>query len=190
MSALLERAGILVQQSRYADAIKTLHQHLYEHSTDTEALYLLALCYLQIDDYKEAEEVIENAQSISPNDDRFFYLKARILADKKDYRKAGEMIAEAVSLNPHMPHYYGVWSQILLLQRNFTEALRKSEEGLSLDPEDQLCLNMRSHALYNLNQREDAFSGLRTALEKNPENAYTHANMGWKYRNPGSTMKR
>ncbi|UYQ95300.1 tetratricopeptide repeat protein [Chitinophaga horti] len=185
MSALLERAGILVQQSRYSDAIKTLHQHLYEHSTDTEALYLLALCHLQMDAHNEAEEVIENALSISPDDDRFFYLKARVLTDRKEFKKAGEMISEAVSLNPVVPHYYGVWSQILLLQRNYAGAQRKAEEGLAFDPEDQLCLNMRSHALYSLNQREDAFSGLRTALEKNPENAYTHANMGWKYLESG-----
>ncbi|WP_295124379.1 tetratricopeptide repeat protein [uncultured Chitinophaga sp.] len=185
MSALLERAGILVQQSRYSDAIKTLHQHLYEHSTDTEALYLLALCHLQMDAYKDAEEVIENGLSISPDDDRFFYLKSRLLLDKKDYKQAGEFIAEAVALNPIIPHYFGVWSQILLLQRNHAEALKKAEEGLAFDPTDQLCLNMRSHALYNLDQKDDAFSGLRAALESNPENAYTHANMGWKYLESG-----
>lgn len=174
-----------MQQSRYSDAIKTLHQHLYEHATDTEALYLLALCHLQMDAYKEAEETIESAMNISPDDDRFFYLKARLLADKKDYKQAGEFIAEAVAINPTMPHYFGVWSQILLLQRNYQEALRKAEEGLAFDPEDQLCLNMRSHALYNLSQKDEAFSGLRAALEKNPENAYTHANMGWKYLESG-----
>ncbi|WP_143304450.1 tetratricopeptide repeat protein [Chitinophaga vietnamensis] len=189
MAVLIQRAQLLLQQGRYQDAVTTLRQHLNSSANDIDGLFLLAVCYLEMDNTSEAERVISNALGFAPDDDRFLYLRARLALNKNQYHAAIMAISEAVSINPHEADYFAMWSQILLFKKDYADALQKAEEGLATDPENQACLNLRSHALFNLGKKEEAFSDLHEALEHNPENAYTHANLGWKWLEAGDHRK-
>ncbi|CAL1521447.1 tetratricopeptide repeat protein [Chitinophaga sp. MM2321] len=189
MAVLIQRAQLLLQQGRYQDALTTLRQHLSTSANDIDGLFLLAVCYLEMDNSEEAAQVISNALSLAPDDDRFLYLQARVSLNKNQLDPAIRAIREAVAINPYQADYFGMWSQILLFKKDYPEALKKAEEGLAVDPENQACLNLRSHALFSLGQKEAAFSDLHEALEHNPENAYTHANLGWKWLEAGDHRK-
>jgi len=185
MAFLIQRAHLLLQQGRYKDAVTALRQHLSTYANDIDGLYLLALCYLNLQNTEEAEHIISNALSLAPADDRFFYLRANIAFHKNQYSAAINAVSEAVAINPHDAAYFALWSQILLFKKEYSQALEKAEEGLAIDPENEACLNLRSNALFNLGKKEEAFSNLHEALEHNPENAYTHANIGWKWLQAG-----
>ncbi|NSL89055.1 tetratricopeptide repeat protein [Chitinophaga sp. Mgbs1] len=189
MAVLIQRAQLLLQQGRFQDALTALRQYLNTSANDPDALFLLAICYMELDRQDDAEAVISNALSLAPDDDRFFYLRARVALNKNQLNTALEAIREAVAINPHHADYFGMWSQILLFKKDYQEALHKAEEGLAIDPENLVCLNLRSNALFNLGKKEEAFSDLHEALEHNPENAYTHANLGWKWLEAGDHRK-
>lgn len=189
MAVLIQRAQLLLQQGRYQDALTTLRQYLSNSANDIDALYLLAICYMEMNRPEEAAQVISNALGFAPDDDRFLYLRARAALNNNQFNEALQAIREAVSINPYQANYFGMWSQILLFKKEYPEALRKAEEGLALDPENLVCLNLRSNALFNLGKKEEAFSDLHEALEHNPENAYTHANLGWKWLEAGDHRK-
>lgn len=189
MAVLIQRAQLLLQQGRYQDAVTTLRQHLSGSAGDVDGLFLLAICHLEMDQTDDAAMVVQNALSLAPADDRFLYLQARIMLLKRQYDAAITAIREAVALFPYHADYFAMWSEILLCRKEYKEALQKAEEGLALDPENQACLNLRSHALFKLGNKEAAFSDLHSALEHNPENAYTHANLGWKYLEAGDHRK-
>lgn len=189
MAVLIQRAQILVQQGRFEDAFATLRQHLSTNAHDTDALFLLAVCYLETGNDTEAAQVASNTLSFAPYDERFLYLLARIALMKNQYNEAIRAISGAVAINPHHADYFAIWSQILLSKKEYEAALQKAEEGLAVNPENEACLNLRSHALFSLGKKEEAFSNLHEALEHNPENAYTHANLGWKWLEAGNHRK-
>ncbi|WP_212001474.1 tetratricopeptide repeat protein [Chitinophaga sp. HK235] len=189
MAVLIQRAQLLLQQGRYQDALTTLKQYLSTSANDIDALFLLAICYMEMDKPEEAAQVISSSLGFAPDDDRFLYLRARLALNKNQLPEALQAISEAVAINPHHADYFGMWSQILLFKKDYAQALQKAEEGLAVDPENLICLNLRSNALFNLGRKEEAFSNLGIALEHNPENAYTHANLGWKWLEAGDHGK-
>ncbi|HVI47282.1 MAG TPA: tetratricopeptide repeat protein [Chitinophaga sp.] len=189
MAVLIQRAQLLLQQGRYQDALNTLRQHLSTSANDIDGLFLLAICYLEMDGGEKAAEVISNALALAPDDDRFLYLQARVALNNNNLNAGIQAIGAAVALNPYNADYFAMWSQLLLFKKSYQDALKKAEEGLAIDPENQACLNLRSHALFSLGNKEAAFSDLHEALEHNPENAYTHANLGWKWLEAGDHRK-
>ncbi|MCW3462771.1 tetratricopeptide repeat protein [Chitinophaga nivalis] len=189
MAVLIQRAQFLLEQGRYQDALTTLRQHLSTSAHDTDALFLLAVCYMEMNNEEEAAGIVSNTLSFAPDDDRFLYLQARLFLNKNQFNEAIRAIGNAVAINPYRADYFGMWSQILLFKKDYQGALQKAEEGLAINPEDESCLNLRSHALFNLGKKEEAFSDLHEALEHNPENAYTHANLGWKWLEAGDHRK-
>jgi tetratricopeptide (TPR) repeat protein len=69
--------------------------------------------------------------------------------------------------------------------RLYKEALEKANEGLSIYAEDLTCLNARTQALFRLKNNEEAYETIREALAINPEDDFTHTNVGWHYMEKG-----
>ncbi|RAJ75570.1 tetratricopeptide repeat protein [Chitinophaga dinghuensis] len=179
-SAVIQRAQILIEQRRFQDAISYILEHLASLPNNSYALYLLAFCHIQLQQIDEAEIVVNNALAIDPTRDTLFFLKARIAFMKDEYQDAIQAIKEAIAINPQEADYFAFWSQVLLSKSFYKEGLAKAEEGLALAPEHENCLNMRSNALYYLGKKDAAFSDLKDVLSRNPEDAYSHASLGWK----------
>ncbi|RAJ10923.1 tetratricopeptide repeat protein [Chitinophaga skermanii] len=189
MAEQLNRAWFFIQHQRYQDAITTLQHFLGEYANNSDALYLLAICYMELEQTQKAASIVDAALANDAGDPRFHYMKSRVLIEERKYDQAFTFIENAVSIDPYDASYFATWSRIFLIKKKFKEAVAKAEEGLAIDPENESCLNLRSHALYYLNDKEAAFAGLHEALEHNPENVYTHTNLGWKHLENGDKAK-
>src|SRR5262249_14726907 len=77
------------------------------------------------------------------------------------------------------PAYWGHLGALHHDAKRFRDALAAAERGLRLDPESPLCTNIRAMALRGLGRKEDAGDAVAAALSRNPEDAASHANMGW-----------
>src|SRR5262249_11867800 len=64
-----------------------------------------------------------------------------------------------------------------------------AEEGLEQDPEHVSCNNLRAMALVKLGRNAEAGTTIATALERQPENAFSHANQGWGFLHQGNHQK-
>lgn len=182
---LLERAKVLLEQGRNNDAIQQLQQVLQQEPRNDYALSLMGRCLYNEKKYKEGMDFVKQAINVRPDEDYFFYLLAFGHYYLDQNLVAQRMLNKAMELNPYMADYFGLSALIHIEEIELKNALTRANEGLAIDPENITCLNARSTALNKLKQTDAAVKTMRTALEQNPENEYTHTTIGWNFLEKG-----
>ncbi|HPH32482.1 MAG TPA: tetratricopeptide repeat protein [Chitinophagaceae bacterium] len=175
----LERARLLLQQGRTADAKKELKQVLSQDPDNDTALSLYGQCLLEEKKTDEAISVFQQAISKDPEHGYYFYLMGFAYYQKDDHKQAIEHLGTAIQLEPYQAEFYGLLSHIYIAQRKYELALEKADEGLAVDPENITALNARSIALNKLRRTDDAVETMQTTLSMDPDNAITHTTVGW-----------
>ncbi len=178
-SILLDRAQLLLDQGRHADARTSVRQALEQDPENDYALALLGRCYFANKQYSEGIKVLEQAIALDPLESFYFYLTGFGYYQQNNDFLAIENIKKALQLNPYYSEYYGLLAYVLLHQKNFEAALEKANEGLAIDGDNITCLNARSVALNKLRRTDAAIETMQTALAQDPDNEMTHATVGW-----------
>jgi Tfp pilus assembly protein PilF len=186
---MLERALLLLQQSRYDLAEQELRQLLAKDPDDAQAHALLAFSLTQQDKLEEAESSARQAIQLAPDYPYCHYCLGVVKIQKDDLVSARRAVEEAIRLDPEDSDYHGLRALIYLRAQRWQEALDAANEGLTHDPTHQGCLNHRAMALVKLNRHEEAHQTIGQALQRNPENEQTHANLGWTYLHKGQHQK-
>lgn len=176
---LLERANLLLAQSRPKDAEKQLADALRIDPENDYALSLLARCKYDLQQFKEGIAVVQRALQLEPHEGYYFYLLAFGYYQTDSNEQALRYLRRAVELSPYSSEFFGLWALILIDEKDFNQALERANEGLAVDAENITCLNARSVALNKLKRVDDAIETMQDALERDPENAYTHTTVGW-----------
>jgi len=179
MTIMIQRALLLLHQSRYDLAEKELRQVLAENPEDAYSHSLLALCLMQQDKLQAAESEAKQAIHLAPDQPYCHFMLGLVKAQGDDLQTARLAAEEAIRLDPVESDYHGLRAAIYLRAQRWQEALDSANEGLMHDPTHQACLNHRATALVKLNRHEEAHQTIDQALLKDPENAQTHANLGW-----------
>ncbi len=188
MTAALQRAQMLLAQSRYELAEKELRRGLAEDPDDPTLHAMLAICLSEQKTQRpEALASARRAVSLSPDASHVHYVLASVLHDQDQEQQAESAAREAIRLDPEDPDNFSMLAAILLDRRQWKDALSTAETGLALDAEDIACNNIRALALTKLGRRKEAGATIRQALARDPENAVTHANMGWTCLEDGET---
>jgi Flp pilus assembly protein TadD len=175
----LQRAELLMEQSRYELAEKELRLALIEAPSDAEAHALLALCLTRLKQFGSATQEAETAIGLDPELPFAYYAHAIVLAQRNYFSQAEAAIGRAIGLAPNNTQYYAHLARLRIEQRHWQDGLLVAEQGLALDPEDVECTNLRAMALARLGRRSEAGTAIETALKRDPENPDSHANMGW-----------
>lgn len=174
-----QRALLLLQQGRYELAEQELRKSLGEDPQDPLAHSLLALCLSQRERFDEATHAAQHAVHLAPDAGFPFYVLARVMVARNRDSEAFEAINEAIRLDPADERYYGCLALLHFRTRNWRQTLEAARQGLAVDPDDDQCANLEAMALRKLGRTADADATIQRALERNPEDAYTHANRGW-----------
>src|SRR4051812_33432872 len=74
---------------------------------------------------------------------------------------------------------------MLLGEWSFTDALETANDAVSTPAHALNCLTARSQALFRLKNNEEAYETIKEALAINPEDDFTHTNVGWHYLEKG-----
>lgn len=186
---LIERAELLIQQNRFAEAEQILSQLLSVEPDNPFVLARLGEVCLQLDKYERAMNLVDNAIAIAPDEDYFFFLKARILLQLDKYDAAEDNLKEATILDPSDAAYFALWASIKLARKKYQEAFDMSNHALALNPENVNALNVRSTSLLKLNRKEESFETIEGALKEDPNNPHTHTNYGWNLLEKGDPNK-
>lgn len=182
---MIQRALLLLQQSRYDLAEQELRRLLADDPEDAQAHALLALSLAQQDKLQEAEGSARHAIHLAPDQPYCHFMLGLVKAQGDDLQTARQAVEEAIRLDPEQSDYYGLRASIFLRAERWQEALEAADEGLTHDPTHQGCLNHRAMALIKLNRHEEAHRTIDQALQKDPEDERTHANLGWAYLHKG-----
>ena len=175
----LERGKLLLTQKRLADAEKEFKQALTLNPNDAYAMAWLAECYLSGKRFKEALELSERAMGLDPNDPFLLYVISRAYFYNQQTKKAREMIQQGLQLNPNDPDFFLLLAHIAFYEEKWQESLDAAEKGLEQDAENVSLVNIRAQALVKLNRKAEAASTIDYALNRAPDDSYSHANRGW-----------
>lgn len=178
-SSSLHRGYLLVQQQRWELAEKELRLCLADDPNRAEGHSLLALCLIQRKQFDEATREAKEGVHLAPENAAAHYMLSRVYYERNQFTEAEESAREALRLDPFDADYFGWLARILFTRRRWHEALDAADQGLALDGEHVDCANLRAMALVKLGRKLDAENTIGSALERNPENADSHANLGW-----------
>ena len=179
MNPNLQRAILLAQQGRHAQAITELRQSLAAEPHDPYAHALLGLCLAKLQKFQDATAEAEQAIHFSPDFPFAHYAHASILHDRHRNDEALAAINEALRLDSADADYLALLANIYVAEKRWRDALEAAERGLQLDSEHIACTNLRAIALVKLGRKAEAGATIDAALSRNPDNAITHANQGW-----------
>jgi Flp pilus assembly protein TadD len=179
MSAHLDRARLLLAQSRSADAERETLLALAAQPSDPAALALLALIRADLKKNDEALSAARTAIGLGPDDPYLHFVHAYVLHQIGRENEAFAAVQEALRLAPEEEENFSLLASIELTRRNWPAALAAAEQALALNPEHVNAANLRSMALVRLGRKEEATATVDYALNRAPENAFSHANQGW-----------
>jgi tetratricopeptide (TPR) repeat protein len=174
-----DRARLLMEQRRYREAEKELQKSLTIDPNNSDTLALLSICKSEDKKFEEAEKLIQTAISIDPSNPFLIYVFSKLLYDQDKLSDAEKNIREAILLNPFSADFFGLLSAIYLQRKEWERGLEYANKGLEISPDHLSCLNLRSTALIKLDRKEDSYNTIHEALHYDPQNAFTHANLGW-----------
>ncbi len=179
MSQHLERARLLLHQSRPAEAEREALQAVTQMPDHPEAHAMLALARIEQDRRAEALEAARAAIALAPDVGYFHYVHALILHRSNDEKNARTAINEAIRIDPEDADSFALLAGIELGLRDWSAALAAAESALQLNPEHVGANNLRAMALVRLGRKEEATQTVAFALDRAPEDAFSHANQGW-----------
>ncbi|ADV48943.1 tetratricopeptide repeat protein [Cellulophaga sp. E16_2] len=174
-----DRGIQLLELGRTKDAITYFKKAITEDHQDWTSKFYLAICYLNEKQLDEAEAISDSLLHDTPNDANIFYLKAKIKLQQDDFSESQKFIDMAIAINPYDADYFGLKAGLLLQKKKFNEGLAAVSEGLKIDAKNAYCLNLRAQILTKLNRIPEANQTVEDILYDNPEDSYSHANVGW-----------
>lgn len=178
MGKHLERARVLLDQSRPGLAEGELRQTLSAEPDNAEAHALLGLCLAELGRYQEAEREAREAIRLAPNWSFPHYALAYILQDCYRLTAAENAIQEALQLDPDNANYFSLLATIRNNQGNRRTARKAAEQGLAIDSGHVGCLNARAFSLMRPFRKRAALATTDAALARDPEGFRTHYNRG------------
>ena len=151
--------------------------------------------------YDHAESILTRLMTVEMNDFDILrmmtvvknslkkYLLANVYSVDRKFNQSLELLDTAIRIDPEGTHYHSLKAHIYIQQNEFAKALECANNALSMDAEDSDALNARATALVGLNRKDEAFETIDKALETDPNNAGTHANLGWSLLHKGDIEK-
>jgi tetratricopeptide (TPR) repeat protein len=179
MSAHLERAQLLLAQSRAAEAERETLLALAAQPDDPHALSLLAVSRIEQDKRDPALEAARQAVGFAPDVPYLHYVHALVLHRMDRDEEAFRAVQEALRLDPEDADLFSLLAAIELARRRWPAALAAAEQALALNPEHVGAANLRAMALVRLGRKAEAMTSVDHALHRAPEDAFSHANQGW-----------
>ncbi len=162
---------------------------LAEDPDNARAHSLLGLCLAHREKFKEATEEAQQAIHLGPDEPFTHYAMAKVWLDRNHTVPALAEINEAIRMEPEDADFLALLSQIQLNEQQWQLALEAAERGLQFDPGHVACTNLRAMALVKLGRKAEAGRTIDTALAKDPDNSFTHANQGWTLLEKGDPKK-
>ena len=179
VSPQLQYAMQLLSQSRYDLAESAVRQVLGTDPDNATAHALLALCYVGLKEFAKAMQEAEMAIGLAPDNSFAYYVQSQVYVARNCFPEAETAIREALQLDPNHSIYWAQLAAIYVERRQWSEVIVAAEQGLNWDPENETCLNLRAIALRRLGRGGEADESIHAALQRNPEDSDSHANMGW-----------
>lgn len=174
-----QRAVRLIEIGRHKEAEHEVRVALAAEPNDPFYHAMLARCLYVQDKNRAALAEADEAIRLAPDQDLGYYVRALIVLDDGKPKPALEAARRAVELDNACPENLGLLGRCCERLNRWPEALEAAELGLAINPSHPRCAAVRADALRALGRSDEARATLREQLGDDPDNAETHAGLGW-----------
>lgn len=166
------KAALLTLEGDHDGAISLLKQ-LAEEKVDLDFIHIaLGRSLLLKSDLAESLVAFEKAESINPTNEDALLGKAQALQKQGSLERAKYELNKAIEMGAKSPEVFHLkLAEILELEENFTEALTQLDEVEKISPEMHQTNFLRSKALFELKNPEEALVHIKKAIEISKDSA-------------------
>lgn len=186
-TAIRQRARLLLDQGRHADAAEWFQRLLAIEPEDAYALSQLAICWSQLPDKKEqALTAARQAIRLEPDESFHHSVLALTLLDTAkvgqdaQVREGLASAEKAIELDPDSSLAHSLNGMALLRLGKYADAEKSARHALSLDTSDTLATQVLSMSLLNQKKDADLDSLVDWQLMENPEDDTAHVSAGYR----------
>jgi len=171
----LVKEGKLV---RALDVIQTLHKL---HPNNAEYVSTNAWVYFQMENYRRALKLSEQAVQMNPGNARDHAILGASRLFFKQYQPALEASSQALQLDPDQSLAYLTLGEVYLKKNDLERALPALKQAGRLDPDNSRVWTRLSSAFIKLEQWDKAQLSAKRALELEPDGPGVHFNLAMIY---------
>ncbi len=156
---LYGKLGLFEELSKYMPEIEKSDRCLFEYAN----------AYYKSQNNDKAEQIIEKALSINPDNIDCEILKGKILFDRNEFSKSKEIFLKLskISEAPEVLNYLGLFAMEDL---NFIEAIKYFSKAANTDTKNPLYLNNLGNAYYLNGWYEESVASYKKAICITPDN--------------------
>lgn len=179
MDGFLERALLLLSQSRPRDAEEYARKSIEDEGESPEAFQIITQALIQQEKAKDAVKSGKEALRLAPDDHWSHFLMGWAFMADRQFKKAEKHLLQSREIYPEDADTWGFLALLECRKSKWDNALELAEKGLSFDAENTNCVNARARALLRLKRGSEASDTLDSALGRDPENARLHYHKGY-----------
>jgi predicted O-linked N-acetylglucosamine transferase (SPINDLY family) len=175
---ILQKAIALQESGHLAEATHSYKKLLKLTPKDTQLLNTLGMLALQLDNFKEGLNWLEQSLKINPNQPHTLSNCGYALQELKRYEKALAYHDHALALKPdYIDAHYNRGLALQALKR-YEEALLSFDNTIALYPNDADAYYNRSISLKELKRYDEALISIDQAIDLQPNYADAYCNRG------------
>ncbi|GEM_PF-2635766 len=169
MHQKLQMANRLLEQKLFANAAE-LYREVYTSKKDPEALYGLAICAYQEEEFGDSLDYINQLLQVDQKHAGAYNLAGLIAAGMQDFEGAKALFVAAVESAPTFLEAQRNYGEVLLELEDFENAVRVFNAILENHPEDVITLIRMAELYAEVERHRDAVLLLGCALDIEPDN--------------------
>jgi choline-sulfatase len=175
-----------LRYGKWDDAAKELQRCLELNPNFDNAMTGLALALTKLERDKEADNWLDKAVQVNPQNYRAWYQKG-LLESRNDVVAARAAYEKAIAIQPNFAPGQRDLGMLLFEQKNYSGAAVHLAKAVALGVDDARVHNFLGICYAKTNRMESAVREHRRAIELDPKLAEAHLNLGFVYEKLGKT---
>lgn len=184
----LEKINELINNKEFEQAKSDLKKILAEDDKNIEALKLLGLCYMNLEEYKDGQAVFETVVKYKDDASSWFYL-ANCYDNRDDYLHAIAAYEEVLRMRSGYVDAYKNLAIVYVKNQEPKKAIETARRALDYVQDDYTVYYIAGTACMALKSFKEAVEFFEKALELNPEHSQLYNNLGTCYVTIGNLDK-
>ena len=183
IKTMLESGNKQLNAKQYADALKTFTNILKLSPTDEDALSGVVVAYSKFDRLKEAQEVVDNAIKVKPNNANLLIISGKVYGLRYQYDMAVKEFEKALPLasDSLKSAIYSNISSMKNQQDDLENAKADARKAIALNDKNESAYVNLGYAQYQLKEYSDALDSYSMAITINPNNPEAYFSRGMAY---------
>lgn len=178
----------LVSEKKFEEAKELLAEFLDKDEKNVEALKLLGLCHVNLNEFKEGQSVFETVVKYKDDASSWFYL-ANCYDNLEDYLHAIPAYQEVIRLRDNYIDAYKNLAVVHVKNKEPEKAVELCKKALEFETEDYTLYYIAGTAYMSMKKFEESLFYLENALRLNPNHSQLYNNLGTSYVTIGNLEK-